>query len=87
MRNLVFYRRARQVDLFEPEVAAAFLKSPDRVLLVVRASELPRIEALGGLMAHRLGEIRYVDPANVRIGTLLAPTADTIESVVLVANR
>ena len=38
VRNLVFYTRFKQVDLFDEGVALDFLKSPDRVLLVTRAS-------------------------------------------------
>ena len=88
MRNLVFYTGTRQVDLFEPDAAARFLTSPDRVLLVVRASDLPHLEALGGVTTRRLGEVEYVDPATIRIGTLIAPDPDeAIETVVLVANR
>lgn len=88
VRTLVFYTRFKQVDLFNEGLALDFLKSPDRVLLVVRAADLPRLEAIAGVAAKPLGQVRYLDTANVRLRTLLSPIPEQdLETVLLVANR
>ena len=88
VRNLVFYTRAQQVDVFDDEQAAALLKSPGRVLLVVRAADLPRIEASAGVAAARLGEVQYLNTSSVRLRTLLWPVPEqNVERILLVANR
>ena len=88
VRNLVFYTRFKQVDLFDERRALDFLQSPDRVLLVVRAADLPRLEAISAVTARTLGQVQYFNTANLRLRTLLAPTpAQDIETVLLVTNR
>ena len=88
VRNLVFYTRFKQVDLFDEGLALDFLQSPERVLLVVRAADLPRLEAISGVSTKTLGEVQYLNTANVRLRTLLAPIpAQDIETVLLVTNR
>jgi 4-amino-4-deoxy-L-arabinose transferase-like glycosyltransferase len=88
VRNLVFYTRFRQVELFDESAALDFLKRPERVLLVVRAADLPRLETVSGVRTVPLGEVRYLDTANVRLRTLISPLpAQDVERVVLVANR
>lgn len=88
VRNLVFYTRFTQVDLFDEGVALDFLKSPQRVLLVVRAADLPRLEAISGVATTRLAEVRYLNTANIRLRTLLSPIPDQdLETVLLVSNR
>lgn len=88
VRNLVFYTRFRQMDLFSEGLALDFLQSPDRVLLVVRASDLPRLEAISGVTARTLGQVQYLNTANVRLRTLIAPIpAQDLETVLLVTNR
>ena len=88
VRNLVFYTRVRQVDLFDEGRALDFLKSPERVLLVVRAPDLPRLETVSGVKTRQLGEVRYLDTANVRLRTLISPLpGQDVERVLLVTNR
>ena len=88
VRNLAFYTRFKQVDLFSEGLALDFLQSPDRVLLVVRATDLPRLEAISGVTARTLGEVQYLNTANVRLRTLIAPIpAQDLETVLLVTNR
>ena len=88
VRNLVFYTRFKQMDLFSEGLALDFLQSPDRVLLVVRANDLPRLEAIAGVTTRTLGQVRYLNTANVRLRTLLAPIpAQDLETVLLVTNR
>ncbi len=88
VRNLIFYTRQPQVELYDEARALDFLRSPARVLLVVRATDVPRLEAISGVTTKRLAEVTYLDPANVRLRTLLAPIpAQDLDVVVLVANR
>jgi 4-amino-4-deoxy-L-arabinose transferase-like glycosyltransferase len=92
VRNLVFYLGFPQEDLFEEARAVAFLRSPDRVLLVVRQQDLPRLVAASGVNVERLGAVDYVNTANIRLGTLLAPQDEATRgavrgTVLLVSNR
>ena len=88
VRNLVFYTRFKQADLLGEGAALDFLKSPERVLLVVRASDLPRLETISGVDTMLLGEVRYLDTANVRLRTLISPLPEQdVERVLLVTNR
>ena len=88
VRNLVFYTGVKQVDLFGEGRVLDFLQSSDRVLLVVRAADLSRLEVISGVTTRTLGEVRYLNTANVRLRTLLAPIpAQDLETVLLVTNR
>ncbi|MBI2829513.1 MAG: glycosyltransferase family 39 protein [Acidobacteria bacterium] len=88
VRSLVFYTRFKQVELFNEGVALDFLTSPEPVLLVVRAADLPRLEAISGVTARRLGQVRYLDTAKVRLRTLVSPIPEqNLETVLLVTNR
>jgi 4-amino-4-deoxy-L-arabinose transferase-like glycosyltransferase len=89
VRNLVFYTRFAQATLFDEGAALDFLKSPERVLLVIRADDLQRLETISGLTTRRLAEVQqYLDPANIRLRTLVAPIpSQDVETVLLVTNR
>jgi 4-amino-4-deoxy-L-arabinose transferase-like glycosyltransferase len=88
VRNLVFYTRLKQMDLFDEGLALDFLKSPQRVLLVVRATDLQRLEAISGVTARSLGQVQYLNTANVRLRTLVSPIPEQdLETVLLVTNR
>jgi hypothetical protein len=91
VRNLVFYLGFAQEDLFEEARAVEFVRSPDRVLLVVRRQDLPQLEAAAGMSLERFGSVEYVNTANIRLGTLLAPQdaaarAAVRDTVLLVSN-
>jgi 4-amino-4-deoxy-L-arabinose transferase-like glycosyltransferase len=88
VRNLVFYTRFKQVELFDEGLALDFLKSPGRVLLVVRATDLQRLGAISGVTVRALGQVQYLDTANVRLRTLVSPIpGQDLETVLLVTNR
>ena len=87
-RNLGFYTGLPRMELFDPEQAAHFLRSPERVLLVVRSADLLAVEAASGMTVKKLGEARYLNTANVRLRTVLSPDpTKEIEMVSLVTNR
>ena len=88
VRNLTFYTRAEQIDLPNEGAVLDFLRSSHQVLLVVRATDLPRLEAISGITTTRLGEVQYLNTASVRLRTILAPIpAEDLEHVLLVTNR
>lgn len=87
-RNLAFYTGAAQRDLFNEALALDFLSSPAQALLVVRAEDLPRLEAISGTTTRRLGQVRYLNTANIRLRALLSPIPEQdVETVLLVSNR
>jgi len=87
-RNLGFYTGAPRMQLFGVEQAGLFLHSPERVLLVLRSADLPAVAAASGLNPKPLGEVRYLNTANIRLRTLLRPDPATeIEMISLVTNR
>ena len=77
-----------RMELFDVEQAGHFLHSPERVLLVLRSADLPAVAAASGLTLKTLGEVRYLNTANIRLRTLLRPDPTTeIEMISLVTNR
>ena len=87
-RNLGFYTGAPRMQLFGVEQAGLFLHSPERVLLVIRSVDLPAVTAASGLNPKTLGEVRYLNTANIRLRTLFRPDPTTeIEMISLLTNR
>ena len=88
VRNLVFYTGVKQTELFNETNALDFMRSSERVLLVARARDVARIEAITGATLPILGQIRYLDTANIRLRTLLWPIPEQdLDTVLLVSNR
>jgi 4-amino-4-deoxy-L-arabinose transferase-like glycosyltransferase len=87
-RNLVFYTRTKQVDLFDPAGAAQFLAAQTRVLLVLPERDLTSIAAAAHIEPRTLARVRHLNTANLRLRSLLNPDpAIELETVVLVSNR
>jgi 4-amino-4-deoxy-L-arabinose transferase-like glycosyltransferase len=88
VRNLIFYTQVPQTDLTDLEELADFLRRRERVLCVVRESDLERVARDHGIRAHVVGSIRYFNTAGFRLKTLLWPNpAADLETVHLVTNR
>ncbi len=88
VRNLVFYTRFPHVEIFDDQPAIDFMKSAERVLLVIPADELDRLQQVSGLTMRTIAGVRYVNTANLKIGALLRPDpAEHVETVLLVTNR
>ena len=86
-RNLVYYMRTPHVELPVLPAAYDFLRSPGRVLCVLRAEDAARLRQ-DGLRLQRLGEVRYLNTGNLNLRTLLDPDPERyLQRVVLVANR
>jgi hypothetical protein len=90
--------------LYDDAQARAFLASPDRVLMIVRPADLARLvggavssgvssTVNGGVsgvaaLPRTLAQIDYVNAADIRLRTILAPDPALIrETVLLVSNR
>jgi 4-amino-4-deoxy-L-arabinose transferase-like glycosyltransferase len=88
VRNLIFYTRFRQVELFNEAGALDFMKSPNRVLLVIRPGDLERLETISGVSMRRLGEVKYLNTANIKLRTLFWPIpSQDLQTALLVTNR
>ncbi|HEY6360272.1 MAG TPA: glycosyltransferase family 39 protein [Vicinamibacterales bacterium] len=88
VRNLLFYTRFKQLELFDDGRVLEFMKSPERVLLVVGRTDLQRLEAMSGVKMRLLGAVQYLNTANIRLRTLLSPMpAQDLETVFLVTNH
>jgi 4-amino-4-deoxy-L-arabinose transferase-like glycosyltransferase len=88
VRNLIFYTGVRQEDLFSDDRALAFMRSPERVLMVVREEDLERLEAAANVDLIELGAVRYFNYANVKLRSLVLPDPERdIQRVLVVTNR
>ena len=88
VRNLVFYLGFQQKELFDEAAAREFVQSPEPVLLVVRRGNVEALQAAAGVTLRTLGEVSYLNTANLKIRSLLAPDpARDVERVLLVTNR
>jgi 4-amino-4-deoxy-L-arabinose transferase-like glycosyltransferase len=88
VRNLVFYTRIQQDDLSTDDEVRAYLASPARVLCVLPAGELARLQAEAPLPVRTLGEVLYLDASAVKLRSLFSPDpARDLERVLLVTNR
>jgi hypothetical protein len=88
VRNLVFYTRVQQDDLSTDDEVRAYFASPARVLCVLPADELARLQAGAPLPVRTLGEVLYLDASAVKLRSLFSPDpARDLERVLLVTNR
>jgi hypothetical protein len=88
VRNLIFYTHVRTEDLFNDDRATAFMRSAERVLMVVRDEDLARLQTVAGVTMTTLGEVRYFNTANIKLRSLVAPDpARDIQRILLVTNR
>jgi hypothetical protein len=88
VRNLVFYTGFRQVQIFDDAGALAFLKSSERVFLVVHRPDLDRLKTMTDVPVNTIGAVTFLNAASVRLRTLLAPLpAQDLETIVVVSNR
>ena len=86
-RNLTFYTRLKVVQPFDVKQAVGLVRSSQRLLLVASADDVKAIEAALGAPLHTLGSVRYMNTANIRVGTLLQSQPDDVTDVLLVANH
>jgi 4-amino-4-deoxy-L-arabinose transferase-like glycosyltransferase len=88
VRNLPFYTRISQLQIIDDDSAVAFLRSNDRVFLVLQHGDVERLKTASGVPLKTIGQVTYWNTAGVRLRTLLAPSPEQdLDTVVLVSNR
>jgi 4-amino-4-deoxy-L-arabinose transferase-like glycosyltransferase len=88
VRNLIFYTHVQQDDLESEAEVVEFLRSKERVLCVIGADELDRIQRKASVATRTLGEVLYFNASAVKLRTLFAPDRERdLERVLLVTNR
>ena len=88
VRNLPFYTRIRQLQIIDDKGAIAFLRSNERVFLVLPRADFERLKTVSGVPLKTIGQVTYWNTAGVRLRTLLAPLPEQdLDTVVLVSNR
>jgi 4-amino-4-deoxy-L-arabinose transferase-like glycosyltransferase len=88
VRNLIFYTHTQQDDLESEAEVIEFLQSDARVLCVIGADDLDRIQRNASVTARTLGEILYFNASAVKLRTLFAPDPKhDLERVLLVTNK
>jgi 4-amino-4-deoxy-L-arabinose transferase-like glycosyltransferase len=88
VRNLIFYTHLRQDDLESEAEVVEFLRSNERVLCVIGADELDRIQRKASIATRTLGEVLYFNASAVKLRTLVAPDRERdLERVLLVTNK
>lgn len=88
VRNLPFYTHIRQRSIIDDTGAIAFLRSNERVFLVLQRGDYERLKTVGGAPLKTIGQVTYWNTAGVRLRTLVAPSPEEdLDTVVLVSNR
>jgi 4-amino-4-deoxy-L-arabinose transferase-like glycosyltransferase len=88
VRNLLFYTHLPQLDLPTEQDVVDYLSSNQRVLCVISARELARIQQASNLEIRTLGEVLFLDASAVKLRTLIDPDEERdLERVLLVTNR
>ena len=88
VRNLIFYTHVQQDDLESEAEVVEFLQSNRRVLCVIGADELERIQRTASVTTRTLGEVLYFNASAVKLRTLFSPDPDRdLDRVLLVTNR
>ena len=88
VRNLPFYTRLKQVPVLDDAGAIAFLKSTERVFLVINRRDYERLKTLVDQPLNVIGDVTYWNTAGVRLRTLLLPMPEEdLDTVMLVSNR
>lgn len=86
-RNLVYYVGTPHTELVSLEAVRDFLRSPERVLVVLRSDDAEAL-ALRGVPFSRIADVPYVNTGNFNLRTFLDPDPDRyVLTVLLIANR
>jgi hypothetical protein len=84
VRNLIVYTGLKQADLINDDHLVAFGADNRGALVLLSVEDLERLERERSLQFERLGQLRYLDEGQIKVGTLLEPNpADDLKTVVL----
>jgi len=88
VRNMIFYSGIAQVDLINDEHLTQFAASNPGALVVLPLEDLQRLEQAGSLHFERVGQLRYFDEGQIKVGTLLDPNVEQeLRTIVLARVR
>ncbi len=88
VRNLVFYSGTPVVEVFNDRQALDLLASQERLLIVGRAEDVLRLQGLSKLPFRAIASARYVDPATIRLATILSPLPrQDVATIMVAASR
>lgn len=85
-RNLVFYTRARFLELPVLRAADDLLRQSERVLCVLKEEDAQTLRDRG-IALTSLGEVTYLNTGSLTLRTFLSPSPKHHQRVVLVENR
>ena len=86
-RNLVYYVGTPHTELVSLEAVRDFLRSPERVLVVLRSDDAETL-VRWGVRFTRIGDVSYVNTGNFNLRTFREPDPDRyVLTVLLVTNR
>ena len=86
-RNLVFYTAAPFRELGVEQAVTDFMRSTERVVVVLPVEAVMRLEAQG-VPLRRLGEVRYLNTGGLTFRTALDPDPERyLQRVAIVANH
>lgn len=86
-RNLVYYVGTPHTELVSLEAVRDFLRSPERVLVVLRSDDAETLMRWG-VGFTRIGDVSYVNTGNFNLRTFREPDPDRyVLTVLLIANR
>jgi 4-amino-4-deoxy-L-arabinose transferase-like glycosyltransferase len=84
VRNLIFYTGLKQADVINDDHLMAFAADNPGALVLLPIEDVERLERERGLRFERLGQLRYLDEGQIKVGTLLEPNpAQDLKTVVL----
>ena len=86
-RNLIFYTEAPFRELGVEQALTDFMRSTERVIVVLPVEAVLRLEAQG-VTLRRLGEVQYLNTGGLTLRTALDPDPDRyLRRVVVIANH
>lgn len=84
VRNLVFYSGQKHTDLVHDDHVASFVTQNRNALIVLPLEDMERLGRERGITLQPLGQVRYFDEGQIKVGTLLRPNREEdLQTVVL----
>tara|TARA_Y100000588_G_scaffold362456_1_gene424175 strand:+ start:220 stop:1851 length:1632 start_codon:yes stop_codon:yes gene_type:complete len=84
-RNLIFYTKKEFIELPILKAASDLLTEPEPILCVLRETDVELLEDQGILLS-RLAEVSSLNIGGINLRSLLNPSADAIQKIILVTN-
>ena len=85
-RNLIFYTERQYLELPVLKAASDLLSESEPILCVLRDDDARLLEEQG-IAFSRLGQVSSLNVGGLNLRTLLNPSADDVDQIVLVTNQ